>query len=386
MNVHHETSVMRQRVRMPLLVVPAVAVLVLAGWAALPKAASAAGKPFINQLSSILKVSTTVPLNGDVNPYGVAVVPTSTGKLVSGDVLVSNFNSKANVQGTGTTIVEVSPAGTDQVFANVSSLPTGMECPGGVGLSTALDILPGGWVVDGSLPTLGGALPMGDPVGCLIVLDSSGVVAETISNAAIAGPWDMTATSTANSAVLYVSNALGGNTKVSAKSVPVTGLCTVARIDLALSSGAPPRVTNTTIVGKSFPWKANPAALVLAPTGLALSGSTLYVDNTLNDTVAAIPNAAARTSAVSARSGQIAKGGALNAPLGMTVAPNGDLLIVNGNDGNLVELSTAGKQVAKRTLIKKGAGDLFGLAVTPNAQGLYFVDDGANTLEVAQPE
>jgi hypothetical protein len=306
--------------------------------------------------------------------------------LVAGDVLVSNFNSKDYVQGTGTTIVEVSPAGSDQVFANVSSLPTGMECPGGVGLSTALDLLPGGWVVVGSLPTLGGALPIGDPVGCLIVLDSSGSVAETISNAAIAGPWDMTATSTANAATLYVSNALGGNTKVSAKGVPVAGQCTVARIDLSLSAGAPPTVTSTTIVGKSFPWKANAAALVLAPTGLVLSGSTLYVDNTLNNTVSAIPNAATRTTAVSARSGQIAKGGALNSPLGMTAAPNGDLLVVNGNDGNLVELSTAGKQVARRTLIKKGAGDLFGIAVTPNAQGLYFVDDGANTLEIARPK
>ena len=75
-------------------------------------------------------------------------------------VLVSNFNDKANVQGTGSTIVQVSPAGQTSLFANVARLPAGMTCPGGVGLTTALGILPGGWVVVGSLPTTtGGALP-----------------------------------------------------------------------------------------------------------------------------------------------------------------------------------------------------------------------------------
>ena len=52
-----------------------------------------------------------MPANGDVNPYGVAVVPRSTGDLRQGNVLVSNFNDTANVQGTGTTIVQVSPGG-----------------------------------------------------------------------------------------------------------------------------------------------------------------------------------------------------------------------------------------------------------------------------------
>jgi hypothetical protein len=47
-------------------------------------------------------IASTVPGNGDVNPYGVAVIPRSTGDLFQGNVLVSNFNDKANVQGTGT--------------------------------------------------------------------------------------------------------------------------------------------------------------------------------------------------------------------------------------------------------------------------------------------
>ena len=83
------------------------------------------------------QVASTVPANGDLNPYGVAVVPASAGQLVAGDTLVSNFNSKSNVQGTGTTLVQVSPAGSPHLFASLAKLPAGMSCPGGVGLTTA---------------------------------------------------------------------------------------------------------------------------------------------------------------------------------------------------------------------------------------------------------
>src|SRR5262249_43014182 len=59
---------------------------------------------------------TTIPPNGDLNPYGVAFVPQgfpSGGALTPGDVLVSNFNNglPLNQQGTGSTIVDISPSG-----------------------------------------------------------------------------------------------------------------------------------------------------------------------------------------------------------------------------------------------------------------------------------
>jgi hypothetical protein len=73
--------------------------------------AANASDTFIGPLNHTKVIASTVPANGDVNPYGVAVVPHSTGRLYRGDVLVSNFNNKANVQGTGTTIVQVSPHG-----------------------------------------------------------------------------------------------------------------------------------------------------------------------------------------------------------------------------------------------------------------------------------
>jgi hypothetical protein len=335
---------------------------------------------FLGQVHGLSRVASTVPANGDVNPYGVAVIPASGGRLTAGDILVSNFNDKANVQGTGTTLVEVSPAGKTSVFANISALPAGQTCPGGIGLTTALGVLPGGWVVVGSLPTThGGALPGLDPAGCLIVLNDRGTVAETITNPDIVGPWDLTVKASATSAEVFVSNALGGNTSTN-HGVPVTGNCTVVRLDLALSPAAPPRLTGSAVIGTSFPWRANKAALILAPTGLALGGNgTLYVDDTQTNSVSAIPQALTRTSPITAAAGFLSTGGALNAPLGMTIVPNGDLVVVNGNDGNAVEITPAGKQIATTTLIKNGAGDLFGVITTP--RGLLIADDGTNTLD-----
>ncbi len=301
---------------------------------------------------------------------------------MAGDILVSNFNDKANVQGTGTTIVQVSPAGKASVFANISALPPGQACPGGIGLTTALGILPGGWVVVGSLPTtFGGVLPGLDPAGCLIVLNDQGTVAETISNNDIVGPWDLAVSSDATSAQLFVSNALGGNTTTH-DGIPVTGNCTVVRLDLALSPTAPPRLTGSTVIGTGFPWRANKAALILAPTGLALSGDgTLYVDDTLTDAVSAIPDARTRTGAVTATGSTLSAGGALDAPLGMTLAPNGDLLVVNGNNGDAVEITPAGKQLATKALVKNGAGDLFGIIMAPAGNGILIVNDGTNALD-----
>jgi hypothetical protein len=348
------------------------------------KPAAAAATSFLGQLHAGAKFASTVPAKGDVNPYGLAVVSATTGRLTAGNILVSNFNDKANVQGTGTTIVQVSPAGQTTLFADVAKLPAGMACPGGVGLTTALGILPGGWVVAGSLPTTAsGALPGLDPAGCLIVLNNQGTVVETITNKNIVGPWDLAVTSTPTSAQVFVSNALGGNTSTS-HGTPVTGNCTVVRLDFDLktvSASSPPTLSSTTVVGSGYPWRANKAALVLAPTGLALGhNGTLYVADTQTNTISAIPQATTRTTAQVATAGLLSAGGALDAPLGMTLAPNGDLVVVNGNNGNAVEITPAGHQLTTRTLVKNGAGDLFGIITTPD--GIVAVNDGTNALEV----
>jgi DNA-binding beta-propeller fold protein YncE len=87
----------------------------------------------------------------------------------------------------------------------------------------------------------------------------------------------------------------------------------------------------------------------------------------------------------SANTGQtILSGHALNGPLGLTIAPDGHIIVANANDGNLVEVSTGGSQVAFKNvdLTGAGAGTLFGLEITPDGKGIYYVNDGDNTLDV----
>jgi hypothetical protein len=338
---------------------------------------------FLDSLGTVSRVASTVPSNGNVNPYGVAIVPTTIGHLVAGDTLVSNFNDRANVQGTGTTIMQITPLGSAHLFSRVSHLGPGLSCPGGVGLDTALVVLPGGWVVVGSLPTInGGNVPEIDPAGCLILLNDDGTPVETISNKNLVGPWDMTLKATSTRATLFVANALGGQPTINT-GPPIVTRSTVVRFELSLSSTHPPHLVGGTIVGSGFPWIADHAVVVLGPTGLALGrNGTLYVDDAETNTVSAIPGAMSRTDAVNYGSSIISSGGALNSPLGMTLAPDGDLLVLNGNNGNAVEITPAGTQIATRTLIKNGAGDLIGLAVTPSGRGIEISDDGANALDL----
>ncbi|MDR3417141.1 MAG: hypothetical protein P4L83_13230 [Nevskia sp.] len=345
--------------------------------------AHAAGSaPFLNKFNTIKSLASTVPGNGDVNPYGVAVIGTSTGKLVKGNILVSNFNDAANQQGTGTTIVEVSPDGHTTQFAFIDANALPGTCPGGVGLTTALAVLQRGWVIVGSLPTTDGTSATAQ-AGCLIVLNSNGQVAEVFSGNGIDGPWDMTDLDLGGAAILFVTNVLNGDATTGAPHVVKQG--TVLRITLAVpqqGQGKPQRVATATI-GSGFPESADPNALVIGPTGVGLApNGTLYVADTLGNRVAAIPNALTRLG--SAQTGAtVSAGGALNGPLGLTIAPGGDVITANAGDGNLVETTPAGKQVAVKTVdTATGAGSLFGLAITPQYNGVYFVDDGDNTLKL----
>jgi hypothetical protein len=339
---------------------------------------------FVGPGTTVSEIGSTIPPNGDVNPYGVAVVNQSQGTEVAGDVLVSNFNSgpgPAGLQGRGTTIVQLNPNdgpnAPAQVFAQVDPNHLPGACPGGVGLTTALSILPGGWVVVGSLPTSDGSTISG--AGCLLVLDNSGHVVETFSGGPINGPWDMTSVSFGGFSELFFTNVLNG-TVAAGGSVVNEG--TVVRAVLRTSSYGPPRMLAMSVVGSGFPEELNPAAVVIGPTGVALGrNGALYVADTINNRITAIPLAIFRLN--SAGEGiPVSTGGDLNAPLGLATTRDGNLLAVNAGDGNLVELGPFGTQLGKKTISPGGGGALFGLALSKDGDALYFVDDSENQLNL----
>ena len=349
--------------------------------------ASAAPMPFLSHFNSIDVVGSTVPTTGpgtgDQNPYGVATVPFSTGNLVRGDTLVSNFNSSNNLQGTGTTIMQVAPGGQVSQFAQIDASTLPGSCPGGVGLTTALSVLGDGYVVVGSLPvTMNGS---GTPeAGCLIVLNSDGVPVETFAGAGINGPWDMTALQVFGPfAELFVTNVLNGTVAGGGSEVDRG---TVVRLSVFDPPGRPPVFFGSNVIATGFAEELNSSALVIGPTGVALGeNGTLYVADTVRNRITAVPFATSRFFPAFGGGIPFSSGGNLNNPLGLATAPNGDVIAVNANDGNAVEVSPSGVQVDTKMIDTfNSGGDLFGLAIAPNGHGLLFVNDnsGANTLDI----
>jgi hypothetical protein len=351
-----------------------------------PASADTAGS-YLAGLHKHELLGSMIPVNGDQNPYAIFVAPVSSGAIKAGDVLVDNFNARSNYQGTGTTIMDYHPA-TKQVSL-LASIPAKLDgCPGGTGLTTAMAMLKSGWIIVGSAPSADGTTKtLGQ--GCLIVLDSNGKVASTITGPDISDPWgNMAVIDKGDAASLFVSNVgfgIGGPGQA-----PVSQ-ATVLRLDLKIPDGKPPVVTRHTAIASGFSAQPDASVFLIGPTGLALSDDgTLYVSDAIGNRVVAIDEAATRTD--SAGTGrEVSAGGMLKRPLAMTFAPNGDLLVINALNGQVVEMDPkSGTQRGAQWIdadaaqSPPGSGDLFGIAMTPDGKGFYYVEDDANTLMLAK--
>ena len=319
--------------------------------------------------------ASTVPTNGDVNPYGVAFVPEgfpSGGTISPGDILVSNYNNGANLQGTGTTIVRIQANGQTSLFYQ--------EVPGPLqGLSTGLSVLKAGLVIVASMPTVDGTSATIQP-GSILVLNSSGVpVADFSDPVMIQGPWDTTVSEKGNSVQIFISNALTG---------------TISRLDCTLGShGQPLFLQNKVQIGSGYMHRGDPAALVVAPTGLVYDATkdVLYVASADDNEVFALPHAG--TTSKDEGTGRIVYNDQthLHGPLGMAMTPNGHLIVANADVINgdvnqpseIVEFTITGKFVGQLS-VDKAQGGSFGLAVSTvnNVSRLAAVDDNTATLTI----
>jgi len=335
--------------------------------------------------------TSTVTDNGDLNPYAIVVAPVSAGKIQKDDVLVDNFNNLSNLQGTGTTIVDYSPSTKKTtLFAKV---PQNLrQCPGGVGLTTAMTMLKSGWVIVGSTPSTDGTTrTRGD--GCLLAFDSNGQLAATWTGPNINGPWgNMATVDNGTTATLFVSMAgfdiPGPQVRDPDTGYPVTiNKATVLRIELSIPAGQPPTITNQTVIANGLPARADRDVFMIGPTGLALTASgALYVSDGVGNQIVAIPDATTRRD--SAGTGRtVTRDGLLKRPLALALTADGHLLACNAKNGQLVEVDPAtGKQLYSQWIDTNqaqsppGNGDLFGIAMTPDLQGFYYVEDDMNTL------
>ncbi len=162
---------------------------------------------------------------------------------------------------------------------------------------------------------------------------------------------------------------------------------TVVRLTLAIPDGKPPAITDETVIASGFGARADKGVFMIGPTGLALAADgTLYASDALANRIVAIPNATTRSD--SAGTGQtVTEGGLLKRPLALAMTPDGHVLVCNAVNGQLVEVNLAtGKQLyaqwidTNQAQSPPGNGDLFGIAMTPDGQGFYYVEDDVNTL------
>ncbi len=210
---------------------------------------------------------------------------------------------------------------------------------------------------------------------------------------AINDPWgDMGVLDNGTKAVLFISMAgfdLPGPDVIDrATGLPVVlHKSTVLRLELTIPEGKPPAIASQTVVGNGFSARADRDNFLLGPTGLVLApDGTLYVTDGLDNLITSIPQAVTRTD--SAGTGRvITQGGLLSWPLAMVMTPQGHLLVCNGKDGRLVEIDpAAGKQLYAQWINNDqaqsppGNGDLFGIALTPDSKGFYYVMDDVNSL------
>ena len=338
---------------------------------------SAASRPALADDLQLLPppavTSSTVPPNGDVNPYGVAFVPQgfpSNGTISASDLLVANFNNAQNLQGTGRTIVKIVPNGNPMVF---------FQGPAGLGLTTALGVLRTGFVLVGNVPTTDGTFATIQP-GSLLVLNRTGnVVAQwTMANAGLDGPWDLTIVDLGDRAKVFVSNVLNG---------------TVTRLDLTIDDNGV-HLQASTRIASGYPFRGDPAALVVGPTGLAYDPQrdVLYVASTVDNAIFAVFGAG--NSRHDGGKGVLiyADNQHLHGPLALALGPNGHLFTANGDAINadpnqpseLVEFTPQGRFVAQLS-VDAAVGGAFGLAfsqVRNNVVRFAAVDDNVPNITV----
>jgi hypothetical protein len=341
-------------------------------------------------------LTSTITDNGDLNPYAVVVVAETVGKLQKDDVLVDNFNNISNLQGTGGTIIAYTPSTKKTTL--FARLPQHLaQCPGGIGLTTAMAVLKSGWVIVGSTPSSDGTTrTRGD--GCLLVLDANGQFVTAWTGPNINGPWgNMAWVDNGTTAQLFISMAgfdvPGPEVRDPQSGFPVTlSKATVLRLGLSMAPGKPPVITGQTVVADGFGHRADKDVFLIGPTGLALGAdNTLYVADTLGNRIMAIPDATTR--AASGGAGRVVtKDQLLQRPLALAMTPAGHLLSCNGRNGQVVEIDVAtGKQLfaqwidANQAQSPPGNGDLFGIAMRPDGKGFYYVEDDMNFLVEASP-
>jgi hypothetical protein len=318
-----------------------------------------------------LQVS-TVPSNGDQNPYGLAFVPPDFpfgGGLKPAEMLISNFND-TSLQGRGSTIITIDPR----------SGKTGLFFQGTppIGFTNALGLVHAGLVFAGSVPTTDGTSNTAKSGG-LYVLDGRGHIVTNLGiHDLINGPWGLAINDQGPSAQLFVSNVFDG---------------TITRLDLTFDHGGI-SVRDAVRIGSGYGFGPDMAAVVVGPAGLAYDTfrDTLFVASEMDDTIFALHGAGKTQSNLGTGTVVYQDAAHLHGPLGLIFAPNGDLLVANADPAvsqdpsepsEIVEFTRNGRFVRQYS-VDPNLGSAFALGIEghDDAEVFAYVDDFLSTCTI----
>jgi hypothetical protein len=334
-----------------------------------PGHTSMSSASIMKHLTSQVVIGSVIdPVNGAQNPYGLTIAPSTNGKLTAGDLVVCNFNSKYNQQGSGKSIVAIHPIpGSTPIHLTQNASSLGCDA---LALGPSDDI----WAADMTANNN----PIFDPNGKLLL---------NITGKPFSQPWGQVfAQPPSGPPAFYESNARTG---------------TIVRINLGSSF-------TFDVIAKNFPRNRGVPGTALAPSGLAYDPTidTLYFADGKNNTIVAISNVSTvpkggitainngmQFSGPSAGNARIVYAGSpLNGPISTALLPNGNLVVGNTLDPDgtnlLIEVSPAGQIVDTVNVDTGPAGALFGIAATGTTSAntiIYFNDDNQGNVQALMP-
>jgi hypothetical protein len=306
------------------------------------------------------------PQTGDQNPYGLDIAPSTWGGINQGDLVVCDFNDRANVQGTGNSIVALSPVpGSSPRHITSSARLKG--CTENV------------QSVDGDIWTTAFTAPD------IVEQTSSGAVLRTLSGSGYPGPFGITLAQDGGSrqtSVFYESDARNG--------------------DIIRLIVTPAIVVSADVIATGFAVNGGAPGTELGPGGLQYEPSLdrLWVVDGANNTivvlnhVSEIPSngvtVASNGLSFSGPSAHHASlvywGKPLNWPISSALLPNGNIVVGNTGPPNgfnlMIEVTPHGKVVSIRNVDKGPAGAIFGMVATGSygSGAIYFNDDNTNSV------
>ena len=331
------------------------------------RAGAVGGGSVTKALHTIGMIGSTVDAqNGDQNPYGLTIAPSTTGSITKGDLIICNFNDALNIQGLGTTIEVLHPAPGSQPQRLVQD----QRLTGCAALA----------VGPGDDPWAAAFIANDEPI-----YDAGGNFESGLSGKDFAQPWGQAFSGTKGPfgvAAFYETNAFDGS---------------IVRIAITKQGKfVPQEIATGFSVNHGVPGTA------LAPSGLTYNpaNDTLYIvsgnDNRLVafTNVSLIPkngivvNGSGFSGPAASSASVVWSGAPFKAPISSALLYNGNIVVGNTSNNHLIEIDPASRKVVNAINLDSGApGALFGIVATgtttANTQ-IFFNDDNANALWVLQ--